>query len=281
MNPHRNALVFGAFALAAGAAACSGADATGADASAPVTLTLQRATSAGLQVASLSFDGGPAGRPAVLDTALVDSIIVTVEAVQLAPARHDSLGPGMNPDHRRPGMGGGPGHPGRPPHDSLRPPHDSLRPPHDSLWPPHDSLMGGSARGPRFDWYTLTVVSGGRIDLMHLPTETDVALVLATGDVPPGDYQRVRLVVSEGYIWLNTEIVTPQGDTLPANTAIPVVFPTGGIMVAVEFTVPEGGGDIPLVFDAAETFAHVLVTGDGRVIVTPVMRHRHGPPLGP
>ena len=274
MNPHRNALVFGAFALAAGAAACSGADATGAALSARVTLTLQRATSAGLQVASLSFDGGPAGRPAVLDTTLVDSIIVTVEAVQLAPARHDSLGPGMNPDHRRPGMGGGPGHPGRPPHDSLPPPHDSL-------WSPDDSLMDDSARGPRFDWYTLTVVSGGSIDLMHLPTETDVALVLATGDVPPGDYQRVRLVISEGYIWLNTEIVTPQGDTLPANTAIPVVFPTGGIMVAVEFTVPEGGGDIPLVFDAAETFAHVLVTGDGRVIVTPVMRHRHGPPLGP
>jgi hypothetical protein len=38
---------------------------------------------------------------------------------------------------------------------------------------------------------------------------------------------------------------------------------------------------VPLVFDAAQTLAHVVVTGNGRVIVTPVMRHRHGPPPGP
>ena len=276
MNFHRNALVFGAFALAAGAAACSGADATGAALSAPVTLTLQQASGVSLAITSgasfavsaAAHDSG-LGRPAVLDAATVDSILVTVTAVQLAPMRHDSLGMGPQLDRGRPGPGaGGPrghGGPGR----------------SDSAGVRHDSLMGDSARGPRFDWYTLDVVSGGTIDLMNLPTEDQAGLVVATGSVPPGDYDRVRLVIAEGYIWLNTAIVTPQGDTLPANTAIPVVFPSGGIMVAVELTIPDGGGDIPLVFNAAETFAHVLVTGDGRVIVTPVMRHRHGPPPGP
>ncbi len=233
MNPHRNALVFGAFALAAGAAACSGADATGAVASAPVSLTLQRASGAAF-LASLALDSTPPGRSAVIAPTEVDSIVVTVEEVALLPMRHDSMG--MH----------GP-----------------------------DGMMG-----PRHDWIVLQVVGGGRIDLMRLPVEGSQGITVAAGDAPPGEYERVRLVIASGEIWLNTTIVTPQGDTLLANTAIRVFFPSGGIMVAVEFAVPEGGGDIPLVFDAAETFAHVLVTGDGRVIVTPVMRHRHGPGPG-
>lgn len=271
MMARNRMLLMGTLLLASGAAACSG-DSTGAVASAPVTLTLQRTSTPGAAVGSSSMfaltsddDSGRGDRPAPLDTALIDSLIVTVDSVQLRPMRPDSAEDGPNADRHGPGGPGprGPGGPGGRP---------------DSLGERRDSMMGDSARGRDDDegerrrFFTLGVVSGGRFDLRHLPTEAEGGIVLASGSVPPGTYDRVRLVVREGFIWLNTPIVTPQGDTLPANTAIPVFFPSHGLVVDAQLTVPDGGGDVPLIFDAAQTFAHVIVTGEGRVIVTPVMR---------
>jgi hypothetical protein len=276
-------LLTGTLLLAAGAAACSG-DSTGAVASAPVTLTLHRTGASGAAVGFSSMfaltsddDSGRGDRPAPLDTALIDSLFITVDSVQLRPMRPDSMDDdsveGANADRHGRGPRGPGGHP-------------------DSLGERHDSMMGDSARG-RDDEdgehrvFTLGVVSGGRFDLRHLPTETEGGIVLASGSVPPGTYDRVRLVVRAGFIWLNTPIVTPQGDTLPADTAIPVFFPSHGLVVDAQLTVPDGGGDVPLIFDAAQTFAHVIVTGEGRVIVTPVMRcgemreHRGGDGEGP
>jgi hypothetical protein len=287
--PRPSGALLTALALAAAAGACDRRGAFDATATAPVRLTLHRASSA-ISAAWTSggalFQHGDSGRhrgdwASRLALAGVDSIIVVVSEVQLAPARHDTVdddeedGDGSgSASMGRPGprgdMGGRHGRPGWPGRDSAAGRGDSLR------------HRGDSARhrGGAFDhdaWISLQVVSGGRVDLLNLPTEDAQGIVLATGDVPPGDYHLVRLVIASGEIWLNTELVTPHGDTLPANTAIPVFFPSGGVMILTDFTVPEGGGDVALVFDADETFAHVVITGDGRVMVTPVLHHRPGP----
>jgi hypothetical protein len=143
----------------------------------------------------------------------------------------------------------------------------------DSLRPDdHDHDM------PR--WILLDVVSGGHVDLMHLPTDTADGIVVAAGDVPAGEYHGVRLVISDGAIYLKTDIVTPAGDTLQAGTAIPVRFLNAGIMIRAEVTVPEGGGDFPIVFDAETTIGNAIVTPQGDVIITPRMRHGHRGPGG-
>jgi hypothetical protein len=124
------------------------------------------------------------------------------------------------------------------------------------------------------NWYELDVVSGGRIDLMHLPVEGEPGIVLASGSIPAGDYWHVRLVVESAEIWLNTEVTAGDGTVLPANTAIPVVVPSGALHAPVSFTVPEGAAEVNLVFRTSETLSAIVVTENGRVIVTPGMRHR-------
>ena len=208
----------------------------------------------------------------------VDSLIVVVSGVRVhMRGEHDSLddddhedslevpddsvidGPDIG-DFMGHGHGHGPHGPG---HDSLD--DDSLD--HDSLDAPDGHEDEGNG------WFTLAVVSGGRIDLMHLPTDSANGIVLASGEIPPGTYTRATLDIAEGWLWLNTPFVTPQGDTLPAGQAIPVIVPSGRIHAPVQFVVPEGGGDIPLVFDPAQTLSRIVVTGDGRVILIPVLRH--------
>jgi hypothetical protein len=51
-------------------------------------------------------------------------------------------------------------------------------------------------------------------------------------------------------------------------------------MVKAEVTVPESGGEFPIVFDAGTTIGAAVVTPRGDVIIAPVMRHRHGGPGG-
>jgi hypothetical protein len=70
------------------------------------------------------------------------------------------------------------------------------------------------------------------------------------------------------------------GDTLPAGTAIPVRFLHAGIFIRAHVTVPEGGGDFPIIFDAATTIGNAIVTPTGEVLITPVMRHCHRGPGG-
>jgi hypothetical protein len=265
MNLRNQFLMIAACVLTAGAAAC-GTDLASGAASAPVTLTLQRAggaagaTLAGLTLAP-AHDTTHAGRPVRIAPELVDSLIVTVTEVNLIPARRagrersegaGDASVGRHGPHRRPD---GPGAGSR--RDSLPPDRaDSTR--------------------RRHRWVTLAVVGDGRIDLMNLPTEEGGGLIVASGDAPPGDYHRVRLVIASGQIWFNTVIVTSAGDTLQADVAYDVVFPSGGIMAEVELTIPESGGDVPLAFQTEETMARMAVTGDGRIIVAPVMRHRPG-----
>lgn len=84
---------------------------------------------------------------------------------------------------------------------------------------------------------------------------------LASGDVPAGHYDQVRLLVGEG------SNVVVDGVTHALDT------PSGmqsGIKVIGGFDVPEGGTlDLTIDFDAARS---VVLTGNGKYILKPVIR---------
>jgi len=222
-------------------------------------------------------DGGHFAGP--VPTSSVDSLIVVVSGVRihLRGEGEDDDGTG-HPGSSEPGRHGRGDHEGGGPHDGPMGPvfggftgniveHDSID---------NDSTECDSVDTEHEDeghgWFALTVSSGGRIDLMHLPTDSN-GIVLASGEIPPGTYTRATFDIAEGWLWLNIPFVTPQGDTLPAGQAIPVIVPSGRIRAMVQFVVPEGGGDIPLLFDPSQTLSRIIITGNGKVIVTPVLRH--------
>jgi len=139
----------------------------------------------------------------------------------------------------------------------------------DSLEPPE------SGWGSRVsDWYSFAVESNGHLDLLHLPTDSASGLILASDSLPAGDYVAARLVVSDVTLWLNTAVTTGNGITLQPDTGYAVTLPQGhgrmGIMTRTGFTVPDGGGDITLLFDPAAS-VHVVVTGTGELILRPVL----------
>jgi hypothetical protein len=126
-------------------------------------------------------------------------------------------------------------------------------------------------------WDTLDVTGGGHLDLIHLPTDAASGLTVASGTLAPGTYRHVRVFVTSPMIFLNTPITTPTGDVLNKDVGYPVIIPsadaTGAAVKTDEsFTVPTGGGSVPLFFDADDTIRHVRVTGDGKIIIPPVIR---------
>ena len=282
----RRFAVLGSATVAALSLAC-GSDTMRPSTMVPATLTLHRTVS-GAALSALVLDDRPdrpdSMRPAFVRPESVDSLTVTVTGVEvhLRQFGRDSLGERRDSldddDSLPPPTGTGMGRDGGDDNDSAEADSGRGRGPFGPGGP-------GSEGGD--DWehgrcdscpgtFTLNVVSGAHIDLLHLPLEGQPGLVVGSGSLPPGTYDRARLLVTDGVIWLNTPIVTPQGDTLPANTAIPVTFPSGELRVDVDFTVPDGGGDVPLVFDEDQSFAHIVITGDGKVILTPVMWCREG-----
>jgi len=278
MHPSLRLLTIAGLAL--GAAACG--DVTQANTAAPhATLSLY-GMSAGSALSAIvlgSPSDGDSLHPGRIDPVNVDSIVVNITGVALRPRLHDgdTLFPEPEDSLELPeqpgGMEGpfGPGNPPPPGHHGDR--HGGAR---DGSGP--DSVHADGDSLPR--WILLDVVSGGHVDLMHLPTDSGSGIVVAAGDVPAGDYNGVRLEISDGAIYLKTDVVTPMGDTLAAGTAIPVRFLSRGIMIRADVTVPDGGGDFPIIFDAATTIGNAILTPQGDVIITPVMRHCHGGPGG-
>ena len=238
--------------------------------------------------------------------ASVDSLIVTVTRVDVLPdsvlaACRPPLGDSLGGFHAGPpdDTGGMPGMAGprgggacegwREGHRMMGPPPGADGPPDsvvtfsrpddprthdDSLLPP-DSGWGSKAR----QWYSLAVVGGGRIDLFHLPTDTARGLLLASDTVPAGDYGAARLIISDATIWFNTAVTTRDSVTLQPNTPYTVELPhrgggAMGIMTDAGFTVPSGGGNVVLIFDAKRMFALPIVTDSGKVVLGPMLRPR-------
>ncbi len=136
---------------------------------------------------------------------------------------------------------------------------------------------GGDHENDERTWVSLDVTGGGHINLLKLPDSASAGITFASGTLAAGTYKHVRLFVTNAKIYLHTQIVTPTSDTLKAGVALPVIIPsrdsTGAAIKTDErFTVPSGGGTIKLFFDADDTIRHIVVTGDGKIIVPAVIR---------
>jgi len=258
-----------AAALLGGAAACSSdlttPSGSGTAASAPVALGLSAApSSAGAASLSgaLSGDFGLGagfgwfgdgmghrweGWPGRVRPSDVDSLIVTVTKVEVLAATPDSETAA----------------------DSAA---DTSQ-----AWGRHDPDDTAGMEEHEWGWVSLAVVGSGELDLVHLPDSAAAGLTVASGTLPPGTYRHVRLFVTDPMIYFDSTIVTPRGDTLQAGVGYPVVLPcadsTGAAIKTDEsFTVPAGGGNVTLYFDRDDTVRHIVITGNGTILVPPVFR---------
>ncbi len=125
-------------------------------------------------------------------------------------------------------------------------------------------------------WISLDVTAGGHLNLLDLPDSAKDGLTVAVGTLPAGKYRHVRLFATDATIFLKNQIVTPTGDTLKAGVGLPVKIPsadsTGAVIKTDErFTVTNGNSTVQLFFDKDDTIRHIVLTGNGTIIVPPVI----------
>jgi Domain of unknown function (DUF4382) len=188
------------------------------------------------------------GWPGRVRPSMVDSLIVTVSKVEVLVATPDSENAA----------------------DSAA---DSARV--DSM-AHHGDDDGDDWEQTEWGWTSLDIVGSGVLDLVHLPDSTTAGLTVASGTLPPGTYRHVRLFVTTPMIYFDSTFVTPAGDTLKGGVGYPVVIPSAdstgaAIRTDESFTVPTGGGNVSLYFDRDDTVRHIVITGNGTIIVPPVM----------
>lgn len=235
-------------ALAAGlisATACT--DSSGVNETAPVTVSMQIDGSA---LASAGFDGTALLSMGGINPGEVGALLVEVTGLSFLSCDADCADPDPDPDPD--------------PNSDPDPDPD----------PDPDECCGY--------WTHLPLEESVTIDLMALPTEEDGAFVIASGDLPIGEYQKVRISVGVAEIWFNTDQSKGQAEFLPNvypdDPGYPVTVPSGRLNTNVGLTVEDDGTGVPLevslVFDPAMTFNNVHTTGSGKVILTPQFRLR-------
>ncbi len=129
-------------------------------------------------------------------------------------------------------------------------------------------------------WVSVGLNEPVLIDLRSLPGEEDTPLVIASGQLPVGDYGNVRLMVSEAEVEFTEDITVGQYtfDATPIIHAVEIPsVENSGLKTNLRFSVIEDAGsgsvaDVGLVFDPEATFLNVVTTGSGRVMLTPVIR---------
>lgn len=119
------------------------------------------------------------------------------------------------------------------------------------------------------------------IDLVALPVEGASPLVIAAGSVAPGEYGMVRLITGNAWIQFHEPFTVGQTE-FAAGELLPIVtIPSGpqtGLKTDIAFTVEADVGgnalEVALLFDTDTSLRNAAATGNGRVIVNPVLRAR-------
>lgn len=226
--------------LAVSAVACS--DTSGVNETAPVSVSLQID---GAALASAGFDGSALLLMGGIDPMEVDSLFVEVTALSFLTCDSDCVAdPDPDPD------------------------------PDPSDPDPNPDPDPAECCGY---WTDLPLDESVVINLMALPTVDDSVFVLANGELPIGEYQKIRIYVGDATIWFNTDQSKGQAEFLP-DTEYGVTVPSGRLNTNVGLTIEDDGTGLPvpvsLVFDPNMTFNNVHTTGSGKVILTPQFRLR-------
>ena len=139
----------------------------------------------------------------------------------------------------------------------------------------------GSDEEAEGEWQTLVLDEPVTLDLMALPTEAEGSIVIGSGTVAVGSYRKVRLMVGEGEIVFKGPLAIGNAQTFDGGTPYPVTIPSGeqsGLKTDVSFEVTAGedgtANAAQIVFEPGTTFQNVTVTGNGQVILSPVLRSR-------
>ncbi len=125
-------------------------------------------------------------------------------------------------------------------------------------------------------WMELDLPGPVELDLMALPTEGESPLVIAAGSVEAGDYRNVRFLIG------GATIVFDQPFTIGIaqfDGEHDVTVPSGantGLKTDVAFTVSSDQDGNPeelhILFHPASTFLNATATGNGKVMLAPVLR---------
>lgn len=128
-------------------------------------------------------------------------------------------------------------------------------------------------------WEVLTLDAATTLDLMALPTEEEGSIVIGAGTVLAGSYRKVRILAAAGEIVFKGPIDLGGAAAFDGGMPYAVTIPSGaqtGLKTDVSFEVTEGENATAnaayVVFVPGTTFQNVTVTGNGGVMLAPVLR---------
>ena len=113
----------------------------------------------------------------------------------------------------------------------------------------------------------LSLTSGGDLVVNLLDYQNGQVLLIATGDVPDGDYAKIRMLVSQAEL-----VRDDDGDPDTPDIVEPIFNPSGKVDVPVAFTLSNGENmEITLDFDAALSVQVNQANGQHPYILRPVI----------
>jgi len=129
---------------------------------------------------------------------------------------------------------------------------------------------------PEEFWETMTLTAPVTVNLLSLPFEEDGGTELFDGDLPPGGYVRLRLLVSEIEMTLAAPLTIgrhsfPAGEPLQVNLRDPWVRIPGAFFTVAD----DSTTTVQVFFDAGSTIGQLVVTPNGQLQFVPVVRGKH------
>jgi hypothetical protein len=126
---------------------------------------------------------------------------------------------------------------------------------------------------PESFWETMTLDAPVTVNLLSLPTEPEGGVELFDGDLPPGAYVRLRLLVSEIEMTLAAPLqigrhTFPAGEPLTVGLADPWVRIPGAFFTVAD----DETTTVDVFFDAGSTIGRLIVTPGGELQFVPVVR---------
>jgi hypothetical protein len=127
-------------------------------------------------------------------------------------------------------------------------------------------------------WIALVLDDSVTVDLVALPEPHEPPVVIASGSVLVGSYRKVRLFVQDEIV-IFAESFTVGNWAYDMGEEYEVTIPSGdntGIKTDLSFTVTEdaegNAEEVNLLFDSEASFRGVTATGNGKVMLPPVLK---------